>query len=420
MKLFVAISNIGGGGAERVGVLLANGFANRGHEVFVVTDLSMPVNYQINDKVTILDMAYHGQNKFFKWLHVAVIIRKYVQQYQPEVVIGIMQLCSFVSKIACIGTNTCVVMTEHDSFERPASAPMSKFEHCCKFYLNKIYECVTVITQADKDYIGNRLKHVVVMPNPLLLAPVNAIPQKKRVILAAGRLDAWHYKGFDVLIKSFAKLLRGVNAEGQRVKCNSDDVACKIKREGWKLQIAGTGSEKSLNYLKQLCEENGVEDSVEFLGFRKDVEKLYQESSVFVLSSRYEGFGLVLIEAMSQGCACVACDYKGRQREIIAPLEKSEQCSKFFLHDASKASPRAERNVQCSNNKVELCETGILCEPDDVESLASGIQKMIEDDEYRESVRRNAIERSDYYSLDNTMDRWESLLLQLTKIETPC
>lgn len=376
MKLFVVISNIGGGGAERVGVLLANGFAHRGHEVFVITDLNMPVKYQINEEVTILDMAYNGQNKFLKWLHVAFIIRKYVQQYQPEVVIGIMQLCSFVSKIACIGTNTCVVMTEHDSFERPKSAPMSKFEFFCKFYLNKIYDSVTVITQADKDYIGNRLKHVVVMPNPLSLSQVAKIPSKQRIILALGRIDGWFVKGFDLLIRAWA-LVNG--------QLKIDNGQLSSTGESWKLQIAGAGSEESLNYLKQLCKENGVEDSVEFLGFRKDVEKLYQDASIFVLSSRYEGFGLVLIEAMSQGCACVACDYKGRQREII------------------------------QDNSQGLC-----CEPNNVEALAAGMQMMMTDDEYRDSVRKNAIERSDYYNLDNTMDRWESLLLQLTNKETQC
>ena len=70
-------------------------------------------------------------------------------------------------------------------------------------------------------------------------------------------------------------------------------------------------------------------------------------------------------------------------------------------------------NVQSSNNKVEQCETGILCEPDDVEALAEAMKKMIMDDEYRESVRPKAIERSKYYSIDNTMDRWEELLASL-------
>ena len=93
------------------------------------------------------------------------------------------------------------------------------------------------------------------------------------------------------------------------------------------------------------------------------------------MSSRYEGFGLVLIEAMSQGCACIACDYKGRQCEII------------------------------QNDSQGLC-----CEPDDVDALAEAMRKMITDDEYRESIRNNAVERSKYYSLDNIMGKWEDLL----------
>ena len=396
MRLFVVISNIGGGGAERVGVLLANGFAHREHEVFVVTDLNMPVKYQISEKVTILDMAYNGQNKLLKWLYAVFIIRKYVHKYNPEVVIGIMQLCSLVSKIACVGTNVSVVMTEHDSFERPKSAPMSKFDYFCKFYLNKIYDCVTVITQADKDYIGDWLRNIVVMPNPLLLSQVAEIPPKKRVVLAAGRLAAWHYKGFDVLIRAWARVVSSL--EFQNLTPNPSPKG--DGNYGWKLQIAGTGSEESLNYLKQLCKENGVEDSVEFLGFRKDVEKLYKEASIFVLSSRYEGFGLVLIEAMSQGCACVACDYKGRQREILNPTQDQPSETRNF-------------KPETRNLPVEAYETGILCEPDNVEALAEGIQKMITDDEYRTSVIKNAIERSKYYNLDNTIERWELLLDKL-------
>ena len=93
------------------------------------------------------------------------------------------------------------------------------------------------------------------------------------------------------------------------------------------------------------------------------------------MSSRYEGFGMVLIEAMSQGCACIACDYKGRQSEII------------------------QNDSQ-----------GIICPVEDVDSLASAIERMILDKSYREKCQYNAIERSKFYSLDNTMDRWETII----------
>lgn len=408
MKIFIVQSHLGGGGAERVGVMLANGFSLRGHDVTIATDLNANQYYIPFASVKTANIVSSKKNVLIKWCYAIWNLGKICAKSRPDVIIGIMQLSSFVSKISTIGLGIPTIMMEHYYFESPDG--LTSFEKFCKFYLNKVYPIVTVLTSADKIIAEQSLKHIVIMPNPLALKPVVNKGVRSNVLLAIGRLDAWYYKGFDVLIKSFANLLNGSKVAEPRSKFKGNDIAFKIREERWKLQIAGTGSEESLNYLKQLCKENGVEDFVEFLGFRKDVEKLYQEASVFVLSSRYEAFGLVLIEAMSQGCACVACDYKGRQREIIAPLEKSEQSSKFFLRDATKASQRAERNVQSSNCQFEACDNGILCEPDNVEALAEAMAKMITDDEYRESVRAKAIERSKFYSIENTMDRWESLL----------
>ena len=230
-----------------------------------------------------------------------------------------------------------VVATEHDSFERPISAPLHKVEYFTKFWINKLYDTVTVLTEADTKAIGSRLNNVVVMPNPLSLVPAKSIPVKENVVLAAGRLDAWHYKGFDNLIKAWGLLKK---REHDIIFSNKDN---NIVR--WKLRIAGVGGDERLNYLKNLCKENEVEDSVEFLGFVNDMQSLYQRSSVFVLSSRYEGFGLVLIEAMSQGCAPVACDYKGRQREIINP---------------SSVLPQGEEEQSAAVSEFCVCDNGIF------------------------------------------------------------
>ena len=296
-----------------------------------------------------------------------------------------------MARIASLGLHIPVVATEHDSFERPKSAPFSFMDKVLKFWLNKFYRNVTVLTKADKDVIATGLSHVQIMPNPLALKPLLSIPSKRQVILAAGRLDAWHYKGFDNLIRAWGQVNGKWKRESGKLYSNG---------EPWSLQIAGTGSEESLNYLKKSCKDNGVEDSVEFLGFQKDIEKLYQEASIFVLSSRYEGFGLVLIEAMSQGCACVACDYKGRQKEILCPEGVSS--SKFHV---------SSNDLQ--DSRIEICENGILCEPDNADALAEAIKKMIEDNEYREGIRAKAIERSKYYSIENTIERWEKLLYEV-------
>ena len=87
---------------------------------------------------------------------------------------------------------------------------------------------------------------------------------------------------------------------------------------------------------------------------------------------------MVLIEAMSQGCACVAIENFGRTKEII------------------------------TNNKE-----GLLCKMEDTESLAEGMSKMISEETYRKEVQKNSIERSKFYALDNIIDKWETLFKQL-------
>lgn len=434
MKIAIVTSRLCYGGAEHVGVLLANGFYKNGHEVFLLSDTNLPISFQIDGGVQVKGVYSQVSSKSEKWFRAVLNLRKEIKRIRPNIVLGIAETCSLVSKLACVGLKIPVVYTAHNSFERPETAPMGLWNKIAKFKLGRVYDATTVLTEADKKCIGKKLCNVFVMPNPLGLQPVDNIPQKQNIIFAVGRLDGWHVKGLDVLIRAWARVVSSLEFQ--------------VSTEGWKLQIAGTGSEESLNYLKQLCKENGVEDSVEFLGFRKDVEKLYQDASIFVLSSRYEGFGLVLIEAMSQGCACVACDYKGRQREIIAPEE--DECLDSFLkfQDSSVDGQKESEDTSVSNSKipqrlgtsekpdawsqgtlyersgertrnlnpetrnlpVEACETGILCEPDNVEALAEAMAKMITDDEYRESVRKNAIERSNFYSMDNTIERWESLL----------
>ncbi len=400
MKIFIVCNNLGKGGAERVGVNLANGFTNHGHQVFIITDIHQEANYPISSKVQIFPMNDKNDGKLKKWCNAVKAVRKFARQEKPDVIIGIMDICTFISYIATLGLSIPVIMTEHNSFERPVSAPLSFRKKLFKFWVNKIYKNITVLTEADKLFIGKRLKNVTVMPNPLFLNPIRDFPHKENTVLAAGRIDDWHYKGFDILIKSW-KQIQDFNEND-----NDDD-----NLRDWWLKIAGAGNQESFEYLMNLLPDgnwiHNEDDNenknwfwrsekyhVEFLGFQKDMESLYKKSEIFVLSSRYEGFGLVLIEAMSQGCAPIACDYKGRQREILCP----EGVSSFKIHDS----------------RVKACENGILCDPDNVEALTEAIQKMLTDEEYRKTVQQNSVERSKFYNLDHIISMWEGLLKKIS------
>lgn len=394
MKICIVCPRLCHGGAERVAVSLANGFVARGHEVFFFADLYEEQTFVLNDVVQLQNLVPQTNNKLKKWGRAVRLLRKGLKKDKPDVIISIMSLCSIVAAIAAIGLNVPVIATDHYSCERPNSAPLTAWEKFYKHFVSRFFNGFTVLTEADKLVIGRCRNNVVAMPNPLVLEPLRSIEYRKNVVLAAGRVDNWCVKGFDVLIRAFGKLVQSLKS--------------KVQDEEWKLVIAGVWrNPETRTYLDGIAEECGVLDKIEYTGFVEDMQKLYAESSIFVLSSRYEGFGLVLIEAMSQGCACVACDYKGRQREIMNPTPTLPEGEGGNL---TPTLPRRE-------GAFEVCDTGILCEPDDVEALAEAMKKMIMDDEYRENVRAKAIERSKYYSIENTMDRWETLLKQVTGVK---
>lgn len=357
MKIFLVLPRLCFGGAERVGVMLANGLSSRGHRVFVLSNLYAPQTYPINDKIVLHNLfTSSNPNKILKWFDAIKQIKKHIKEEQPDVIIGIMWMSSLLARLASIGTSIPIISTVHDAFEHPDSAKMSWLERFHKFQLNKLYDYITVLTLADKKAIGKRLKNVYVFPNPLVLEPIQKFPNKEKIILAAGRLEDWHTKGFDVLIKAWGRIAK--------------------KYKGWTLQIAGVGTDEQRLFLQDMASNNHIEPSqFQLLGFRADIEELYRKSEIFVLSSRYEGFGLVLVEAMSQGCACIACDYKGRQAEIFGGEEN-----------------------------------GLVCDVENVSELKNKLLLLMNDTLLREKMQRNAVKRSKVYSIDRIMNQWEELL----------
>lgn len=356
MKITIFVNKLTGGGAERVAAMWATGFCKNGHNVsMILSNNKNPQTYDIPKEVPIYHVGSTNHYKIFRAIDRIRKIHAILSIEHPDIIIDVIP--AYWKRIAMFGIPGKKISTEHNSFERPTSA-VTRHSKLKKIYLNRLYDHITVLTQADKNVIGKKLKNVTVLPNPLALEPAKELPEKKKIILATGRLDAWHYKGFDILIKAWA------------------EIADKV--DGWKLQIAGSSNGKGLFFLQKLCSELCVKDSVEFIGYQSDILPFYQDASIFVLSSRYEGFGLVLIEAMSQGCACIASDYKGRQKEIITSEEQ-----------------------------------GITCEPENIEKLSKAMLNLIQNDDKRKEIGNNAILRSNDFSIDNIMEKWNEIFQQL-------
>lgn len=387
MKLFIVCNSLGAGGAERVGVNLANGFTRYGHQACIITDIYQKASYPVDDAVKVLPLCPKDKGKLQRWTEAIINLRRYVKQERPDAIIGIMHLCSAVARIATIGTKVPVVMTIHHALESD-TYKFSKTEQFLDRHTPCFYKATTVLTHPDKDCLGDR-KNIYVMPNPVTFTAVKELPQKEKFILAAGRLTDWKYKGWDILIKAW----KGLSPTLPR-------------REGdsWWLKIAGTGNTDSINYLKSLLvDADWIQTSggwktekyhIEFLGYRTDMEQLFQQASIFVLSSRSEGLPMVLIESMSQGCAPIATDFKGRTKEVL---------------DMTSATSKKEG----AQHVIEIGENGITCNPEDADALATGIQRLMKDNDLRQNIQNLAVERSKYYALQNIISMWEDLLKQI-------
>lgn len=358
MKITFLVSCLTHGGAEKVASLWINGFVDRGYDVSCIVMVpTAPISYIIPDCVKIYKVNVNGVGLIHNWKQITKI-RYYLKVNKSEVLITVLHPLSLMGYIASLGLNIKVINTEHNTFARPSYMPFTLLEKFYKFYVNRLFDKVTVFTNADIKYIGNRLNNIVYLPNPLSLEPVEVLPRKDNIILAVGRMEAWHVKGFDLLIDAWGEL--------------------SSLYPDWKLQILGGGSEECREFLKRRAYNTNVCDSIEFVEFTPNPIKLFQRASIFILSSRYEGFGMVLLEAMSQGCACIACDYKSRQSEIL------------------------------NSSKMGICT-----KTDSKEAIKNAINRMISDENYRESTRRPAINRSIDYKLERIMDIWENILNEL-------
>lgn len=363
MIIAICVHNLANGGAERVAALWAEGFLSDGNEVHLITcEPDARVDYDISQSI-FHHLIYCEGNPVKRYFGKIWQLRRLIQVIHPDVAIAVLHPWNRWLLLATCGLGVPVINTEHDSFERPNTAPMLMRTKVDKFILNRFFKGVTVLTSVDKRIAEKHIKKVFEMPNPLAFVPVKNLPSKKHIIIAAGRLDEWYCKGFDVLIKAWGRIAR--------------------KFPDWKLQIAGGGKEPNVARVTGFVKDNDVVGQVELLGFRKDIVSLFKEASIFVLSSRYEGFGLVLIEAMSQGCACIACDYNGRQREIIRSDDE-----------------------------------GLTCLPDDVTTLSEELERLINEKSSREMIQMNSIERAWYFSVDNTTKRWYEVFKQLKIIKT--
>lgn len=358
MKILFFIPALIGGGAERVTVVLCNELVRRGHDIVIATNLNKR-SYPIDNRVKLLPVYSHKHKQLPKGIRQLSVLwhaRKIVNAERPQIVVGVMPPFYLLARFATWGTGIPLIASDHTSF---LPNKLMRFDFI-RHHLYGFADALTILTQNDFQLLGRKYPQKIVMYNPLTFEVVNQIQKHKKVITAMGRLDVWHIKGFDLLIDAWSM-----------IASNHTD---------WVLQIAGTGSDESLSTLKKMADDKGISDSVRFLGFVNNVQSLLQESSIFVLSSRIEGFPMSLLEAMSQGCACVAFTIQGIVNEIIT-------------HE----------------------EDGLIVQDGNINMLSTSLEKLMSNEYFCKKLSTNALKSIKRFEVKNIAEQWETLFEKLCK-----
>ncbi|OYR83522.1 hypothetical protein DJ84_08015 [Halorubrum ezzemoulense] len=303
-KISLFIGDLSIGGAERVAVNLANQLAVNGHQVeIVLVERQGELVSAVSDNVNIFEL----DTKRMRW---AVIpLTRYLRESKPEVVIPLLTPANVIMILAAKISRTApqVIVTEHGQKMESSSLSMKRDTILAKYlykYADNIVGVSNGVSENVRSWANIDPDSVTTIYNPVIdeemisrkpPAPPHPWFQQNdiKVILTAGR----HVKQKDhsTLIRSFTRLLKD--------------------RKDVRLVLLGEG-ELTPEY-EQLAKELGSHEKILLPGFVEDPFQYMSHADVFVLSSRWEGLSLVLIEAMASGTQVVSTDCPSGPSEVL-------------------------------------------------------------------------------------------------------
>lgn len=305
-RLCIVIPSLAGGGAEKVAINIANDRARAGEIVDLVVFIKKgPYLSQVDERVNLIDIgAKRTRYAFFAML-------KYLREYNPSSLLSCIRDSNIIVGLAlCFVKLPKVIFREANTFNLIDKMPWWS-RYLTIFLMRFTYSNAHTIIANSDDTKADLVNHkivlegkIIVIENPVLPDNYKDLSLKKfeapwdgwqdlKVILAVGRLH--QQKGFDFLIKAFQKVY-SVNKSAR-------------------LLIVGEGEERES--LESQLEEGGVSPVACILGFQDNIFPYFLNASVFALSSRWEGFGNVLVEALSVGTPVVSIDCPGGPRMIL-------------------------------------------------------------------------------------------------------
>lgn len=374
--LYPALDTVGG--ADRVITGKANYLAERcGYRVYIITahQNNKPFHFPLSPKVRHIDLGVDFTKQYGRSFLVRSLIYLKLQRLYRSRLSGILHKLRADITITTISRDTDFLHKIKDGSRKIAEA------HIAKPYIRNIhlmlgskgiynlvgriwtrrlekavkrFDALVVLTGRDAESWRN-VREAVVIPNPLPFYPQESSSCLERKVITVGRLD--EQKGYDMLIEAWETVHR--------------------KHPDWVLTAYGSGVLR--DRLDSLIRDKALGKAFVISPPVGNIRDKYLECSIYVMSSRFEGFGMVLAEAMACGVPCVAFD-----------------------------CPHGPADV------IKDGEDGILVGNGDVSQLAGRISYLIEHREERIRMGSAARENIKRYAPDLVMGQWLSLFGKLT------
>ena len=360
------------GGVERVLTLKANYFAEHfGYDITIILTegKDKPLFYPLSKRIKIVNLdvnfeelwtcsfvkkvfVYLSKQRIFKQRLTAELMR-----IRPDITVSLLRReINFINdikdgskKIGELHVNRANYRNFEEGDANFIKNLFAKFWMCSLVSHLKQLDKFIVLTEEDKAS-WTELSNVEVIPDPLAFDVAEVSPLKAKRVIAVGRYV--YQKGFDLLLQAWAKIEK--------------------QFPDWELAIYGMGDR--LPY-ENLAKQLGVDmNRCHLNGSTQNIRKEYLESSLFVFSSRFEGFGMVLIEAMACGLPVVSFDCPCGPKDIVS-------------HD----------------------EDGLLVPSGDIDKLADAMECILYDENMRNRYALAAAKNVRRFILPEVAKRWQIL-----------
>ena len=372
MRLLFLIYSLGSGGAERVTCHLANYWASQGHDVSIATLVGdeEPV-YPIDPRVHLKSLDIAGPTrgifvKVAKLFRRMRTIRRYLKQTKSDVVIGMMTETAVMLAIAAIGLKSRTMGAERSYAPlNPTPKMWSLLRKHCYRYL----DVVIAQTAAMADWISahTSARQIETIANPIaelanlppFINPADILSDRwnRKVIMNAGSLVP--LKQHQMLIEIFTEIAS--------------------EHPKWDLVILGRGPLHE--QLKAYTRSIGMADRVQLPGRAGNMADWYDAADIFALTSSFEGFPNVLLEAMSSGTACIAFDCLAGPSDLIS-------------------------------DEVN----GLLIDLNDRRAMSAALKTLMNDTALRKTFAEAAKKTAENYEIEIIAAKWEKLFNPARKL----